>query len=151
MATPHVAGAYAVLRERDPDATVGRTLAALRTTGVPVYDPNSERTRPRIQVDAALGECISATGLDYVTITSHEDLQQVSAGPHTFTSEVVDDSGQGIDVFYTVGTQEVLYFTEGPPYEINVALNVPGPIEITVEAWDGCWRATETITLIVTP
>lgn len=56
MATPHVAGAWALLREVDPTATNSEILAALTSTGVLVTDHRTgtnPSTVPRIQVDAA--------------------------------------------------------------------------------------------------
>lgn len=54
MATPHVAGAWAVLKEARPTAGVTEVLNALRTTGRSVIDARNGLTMPRIQVaDAA--------------------------------------------------------------------------------------------------
>lgn len=54
MAAPHVAGAWAVLRQADPLATVNDILSALSRTGVAVFDTRNSITRPRIQLDAAV-------------------------------------------------------------------------------------------------
>jgi subtilisin len=54
MATPHVAGAWAILKQKRPSATVDEVLAALKGTGVPITDPRNNVTTPRIRVDAAL-------------------------------------------------------------------------------------------------
>ena|GEM_PF-1126552 len=54
MSTPHVAGAWALLKQADPAATVDEILAVLQDTGVPVTDARNGITRSRIQVDAAL-------------------------------------------------------------------------------------------------
>ena len=53
MAAPHVAGAFALLRDAFPDVTVDEMEAALRFSGVQVTDPDNGITRSRIQVDAA--------------------------------------------------------------------------------------------------
>lgn len=53
MATPHVAGAFALLRAAIPGATVADIETALETTGVSVEESPSGLVRPRIQVDAA--------------------------------------------------------------------------------------------------
>lgn len=57
MASPHVAGAWAVLRQAMPDAGVDDILAALKQTGQPITDTRAgadNRVKPRIQVDSAL-------------------------------------------------------------------------------------------------
>jgi subtilisin family serine protease len=54
QATPHVAGAFAVLRHARPDATVSQLVSALIGSGKPVLDTRNGRTTPRLQVDAAV-------------------------------------------------------------------------------------------------
>jgi len=53
MAAPHVAGAWAIIREKASSATITDILSALSSTGVRVTDVN-QITKPRIQIDAAL-------------------------------------------------------------------------------------------------
>lgn len=54
MATPHVTGAYAILKSRAPSATVDQILAALTNTGVPITDLRNGITKPRICISCAL-------------------------------------------------------------------------------------------------
>ena len=54
MAAPHVAGAWAVLKQKVPNATVAQVFTALRDTGQPVRDARNGITKPRIRVKAAL-------------------------------------------------------------------------------------------------
>jgi hypothetical protein len=56
MATPHVAGAWAVLRSRKPAATVSQVLGALQNSGVSIRDtrPGGWRSFNRIQIDRVL-------------------------------------------------------------------------------------------------
>ncbi|PKO07196.1 MAG: hypothetical protein CVU41_02635 [Chloroflexi bacterium HGW-Chloroflexi-3] len=55
MATPHVAGAWALIRSAVPSATVDQILTAFKTTGVPILDTRNGITKPRIDVLAAMG------------------------------------------------------------------------------------------------
>ncbi len=54
MATPHVVGAFAVLRQAYPDMTVTDRISILRATGLPVTDVSNGITTPRIRLDAAV-------------------------------------------------------------------------------------------------
>ena len=60
MATPHVAGAFALLRSADPSATVDQIETALKSTGRLVS--RAGVAQPRIQVDAALDALLGAGG-----------------------------------------------------------------------------------------
>ncbi len=53
MAAPHVAGAWALMRQANPEATVDDVLDMLQATGTPVTDHAGLQQR-RINVDAAL-------------------------------------------------------------------------------------------------
>ncbi|MBF0608294.1 MAG: S8 family serine peptidase [Candidatus Magnetobacterium sp. LHC-1] len=53
MATPHVAGAWAVLKQAKPSATIEEILDALVKTGLSITDGRNNITKSRIQVDAA--------------------------------------------------------------------------------------------------
>ena len=54
MATPHVAGAWALLRQKVPGLSVAAGLSALSATGVSVTDARNGLVKPRIKIDAAL-------------------------------------------------------------------------------------------------
>ena len=56
MATPHVSGAFAILKQAAPNATFSQMLAALQTSGQPVFDPLNGLTKPRIKILDALAQ-----------------------------------------------------------------------------------------------
>ncbi len=65
MATPHVAGAWATLRQAVPSASIDEILTALQATGVPIPDVYAETSRIRIAqalVALLLPDC--SNGLD---------------------------------------------------------------------------------------
>lgn len=61
MAAPHVSGAWAILKQREPTASVTRILTALQTNGVSITDSKNGITRPRIDIDNALNSLIGNT------------------------------------------------------------------------------------------
>src|SRR5262249_43999595 len=56
MAAPHVSGAWAILRQAMPSATLDQLLTLFQQTGVPITDTRygAGLTKPRIAVAAAL-------------------------------------------------------------------------------------------------
>jgi subtilisin family serine protease len=56
MAAPHVSGAFAILKQAAPNATVSQMLAALQSSGQPVFDPLNGLTKPRIRILDALAQ-----------------------------------------------------------------------------------------------
>lgn len=58
MATPHVAGAWAILKQANPSASVTDVLDSLINTGVSVSDQRTGGTvtKPRIQLEAAVAD-----------------------------------------------------------------------------------------------
>jgi subtilisin family serine protease len=54
MASPHVAGAFAILKSRSPNSSVTQIFNALDATGIAVTDSRNNVTKKRIKIDAAL-------------------------------------------------------------------------------------------------
>lgn len=63
MATPHVAGAFAVIRSSTPGATVDNIENALEATGQPITDSRNNLTLPRIDVGQAIGQIMPVVTL----------------------------------------------------------------------------------------
>ncbi|HEX4950564.1 MAG TPA: S8 family serine peptidase [Blastocatellia bacterium] len=55
MAAPHVAGAWAVLKSKYPNASVDEVLMALSNNGQAVTDARNNITKPRLRLSSALG------------------------------------------------------------------------------------------------
>lgn len=64
MATPHIAGSFAILRQRKTNASVGQILNALISTGTPITDSRNGIVKPRLRVDRAL-QAIVKTPFDF--------------------------------------------------------------------------------------
>ncbi len=54
MATPHVTGAWAILKEQSPSATVSEVLSVLATSGLGITDARNGVTKPRLRIKNAL-------------------------------------------------------------------------------------------------
>ena len=93
MATPHVAGAWALIKQAVPSATVTEILAALRSTGVPITSVCDGYVAPipRIQIDAAIDLLLQAD----ITVTAPNGGENWNSGSShnvtwTSTGTIVD-------------------------------------------------------------
>ena len=111
MAAPHVTGAFAVLRDAYPTATIATLLGYLQTTGVPITYPiggGTNQTTPRIDLLAALqaGNAPPTIAADNATVTVAEGSTATNTGtfsdpdgdPVTLSASrgSVTDTGGGI-------------------------------------------------------
>ena len=105
MAAPHVAGAWAILRQVNPTASVADILTILQTTGVPItYDSGggiNNVTTPRIDLLAAVQ---ALADVDPPTLTVDDasvtvDEGQTATNGGTFTSD-----GPPVTLTASVGT-----------------------------------------------
>ena len=96
MATPQVAGAFAVLKQALPGAEVSVFLNALQSTGLLVTDTRAGggTVKPRIRVDKAL---IALVGNPAPTLTALSPTTAVAGGPgFTLTVDGVNFVGSSI-------------------------------------------------------
>jgi len=87
MAAPHVAGAWAVLRQAKPSATISEILGALQSTGQPVTDSRpgaGNRVTPRLRLNAALNAFVPPVRFDSAATTFEGVLVDFSK-THTLT------------------------------------------------------------------
>ncbi len=104
MATPHVAGAAALLLSYDPTLTVDELRSALESTGADLSD--SQWGNPdikRLDVDAALDFVVNDDFGEPPTasITAPDDLDTVS-GTVTISADASDSDGSILKVFFLV-------------------------------------------------
>jgi subtilisin family serine protease len=94
MATPHVSGAWALLKQRKGTLSISEGLSALASSGKPVTDPRNGIVKPRIRVDAAIDAIGGLPTIDAFTVTPSEaPLGQPIAIGYT----VSDAGGPGLD------------------------------------------------------
>lgn len=132
MATPHVAGAWAVLKQALPGATVAQVLTALQNTGHVINDPGSASSYRRINVNAAR---LQLLGLP-------------SGAPGAPGTPVISGSGSNVTITWTPPTTGdaptsytvVARFTPGGP--IAAELPVGNVLTTTVPAPNGTYHVT---------
>ncbi len=80
MAAPHVAGAWAVLKEQHPNASVDEILALLQNSGVPIQDGRTGGTvtRPRIDFGGVFGPH-AIVGPEEVGVIIEAQISQTSS------------------------------------------------------------------------
>jgi len=119
MATPHVAGAWAVLKSARPSATVDEVLAALVSSGRLLTDTRAGApgtiTKPRIRLDAAV-YVVRPPGAPGVET---KDADNISASGARLRGEV-DDNGATTSVSFDYGLDST--------YDTNVAATSGGTI-----------------------
>jgi subtilisin family serine protease len=120
MATPHVTGAFAVIKQAAPGASVSAVLSALQQTGVPITDtrPGGTVTKPRIRIGSALSAL--GTGQSFMLTVS-----KAGTGSGTVMS------GDGTVNCGSACTKSV---TSGTP----VTLTATPAASSTFTSWSGC-------------
>ena len=87
MATPHVAGTWAVIRQAAPSAGVGLILDTLRQTGLPITDtrPGGSATIPRVKIFDALTSLVPVTHDPPVLTSASPTRLRMGPSPATLT------------------------------------------------------------------
>jgi subtilisin family serine protease len=119
MATPHVAGAWAVLKQAMPAASVPVVLSALSTSGQPITDSRNGLARPRINVNAAI-DALDASPRA-AALTSPAPGATLATTTVTFTwEEGVDATEYYLYVGTTPGGYDVYDAAQGTRLEATV-------------------------------
>lgn len=158
MAAPHVAGAFALLRQVNPGASVDELVTLLQETGVPVtYSSGGEDvTTPRIDLAAAIPPPPQApTELDYTGATEADYHDEFTASA-TLTSEGGPVTGAQVSFVLGAGggSQECAATTDGSG-EASCSMTPtqrPGTTELTADfaGTDDLLPASDTVAFTVT-
>jgi subtilisin family serine protease len=102
MAAPHVAGAWAVLRQAAPTMTVAQVLTLLQNTGVPItyMSGGSTITTPRIDLAAALAGTTNPPVLTVANASITVDEGSTALNTGTFS----DPDGDPVTLSASIGT-----------------------------------------------
>ncbi len=101
MAAPQVTGAWAVLKQLSPSASVDSILATLQSTGVSITDSRNSVTKSRIQLDAAVGASASAQ------IQTPTPGSTLSGANVTFTWSTVSGATYYVWIGTSVGAYDI--------------------------------------------
>jgi subtilisin family serine protease len=100
MATPHVAGAFAIFKQALPNLTVSEVLGNLQSTGLPVLDTRNSITKPRIRVLNALQASSSLPVVSIVATDPTATEQGTTTG--SFTVSRTGSTAAALTVNYSV-------------------------------------------------
>lgn len=75
MAAPHVAGAWAILKQAKPDASVDEVLMALQSTGYALNDTRTGQIIPRIQIDKAVDAILAGIPTRYQIVINEVNVE----------------------------------------------------------------------------
>jgi hypothetical protein len=144
MAAPHVAGAWALLKQKNPAISVTAALAALTSTGVQVTDARNGITKPRIQVNAALAAISSGSGSTLPSVPTN--VVAVSGNASASVSFVPGSVGSGSLINYTAACGKV---SDGSWSSANLTTATGTSSPITVSGLTNgiayyCWVKTQT-------
>lgn len=151
MAAPHAAGAWAILKQKMPRASVVQVLDAFTATGQGIKDSRNEITKPLIKVDAAVALLGNQDSVTAPTAPTSLTATTISASQInlSWTDNSINESGFKIyrkagnsttwTLVSTVGVNISAYqntgLTSGTTYTYYVvATNIAGDSPATNEA-----------------
>jgi len=93
MAAPHIAGAVALMLEKNSSLTPDEIRQILKDTGKPIWDPGTQRTYPRINVMDAVGNVTYCNTTKWVPHDCGGLNKNCSATGDRYRTRTVDPSG----------------------------------------------------------
>jgi subtilisin family serine protease len=147
MASPHVAGAVALLLQRHPGWTVDQVTSALVQTGRPVTDPETGQEAPATREGGGLVDLGAAVDPLVFVSPSVVSLGLLRVGTSKRVSIDVRDAGGG------AGSWNVSLRVQGPSGGVKLTvpstLSVPGSFELVAEAQQAAAEADITGFLVL--
>lgn len=144
MATPHVAGAWAVLRSAKPTASISEILNALTSTGLTITDSRNGRTTPRIRV-AAAARALAPTPTPTRTPTP---VGPTNTPAPTFTRTATPTVDPNATATPTPTPSQTPTITPTPLETVPLTVqSAAAPAPLTIDGAFGEWPTTEMVTL----
>jgi subtilisin family serine protease len=141
MASPHVAGAAALLLQQHPGWTVDEVTSALVQTGRPVTDPDTEQETPATREGGGLVDLLAADDPLVFVSPATVSLGLLPVGTSRRVSVDIQDAGGG------GGSWNVSLDVQpsgGLKLTVPAAVSVPGSFELVADATQGATEADVT-------
>jgi hypothetical protein len=144
MAAPHVTGAWAVMKQRAPNASVAEILTWLQQTGVGIFDPGNGLTKPRIRLDQAVavactfsasapGRFTSTGGTAQFNVTANSGCGWTATSSVPWLTITANPAGAGnATVSVEVGPKPTAGARTG-----TIRLGWPNPVMVSIDQTGG--------------
>ena len=156
MATPHVAGVWALMKSAKPSATVSEVLTALQSSGLPITDTRNGIVKPLIQLGGSSGAIASMLGFSNqapsVSLTSPANNASFTA-PATIalTASASDSDGSITKVEFYNGTTLIASDTNGGDgWGISWSAVPQGSYQLSAKAFDNSGASVSSASVSVT-
>jgi len=152
MATPHVAGAWAVIKQQKPDATVAQVLTALQTTGKSVVDSKNGISKKRISLSAAVNTFPSAP--NPVPVMTSISPNKMEAGFPQFTLTVTGSKFVPTSVVRWKGANRPTTYVSATQLKATISkadIAVAGTAQVTVFSPTPSGGTSAAATFTITP
>jgi hypothetical protein len=146
MAAPHVAGAWAVLKQVSPTASVATLLGHLQATGKPITDPDNGITRPRIRVLSAstrLADTGMRSGIQFELLGGGVTSQGVSLATRAGAPSTGTITINGLPNGAIVQHAALYWMTIGGPDTTAVFNGVSRTGTLVGASKDSCWNINQ--------
>jgi subtilisin family serine protease len=137
MATPHVAGAWAVIKSAQPTAGPDAILSTLKSTGVALTDVN-DITTSRIQVDHAVDEIARPQATINTAVLPYARAVAISQTATAFASVINSGDATALDCLIALPTGIPATLSYQTTTAANVLTGTPNtPVDIAAGATQG--------------
>jgi subtilisin family serine protease len=146
MAAPHVAGAWAALKQVSPTASVSTLLGHLQATGKPITDPDNGITKPRIRVLSAstrLADTGMRPGAQFQLPNGGVTSQGVSLATRAGAPSTGTITINGLPAGAIVQHAALYWMTIGGPDTTAVFNGVSRTGTLVGASKDSCWNINQ--------
>ncbi|QVL50936.1 MAG: S8 family serine peptidase [Thiocapsa sp.] len=137
MATPHVAGAWAVIKSAQPAADPDTILSTLKSTGMSLTDVN-DITTPRVQVDRAVDEIAGTQAAINTAVLPYARAVAIAETATAFASVINSGDATALDCLIALPTGIPATLSYQTTTAANALTGSPNtPVDIAAGATQG--------------